>query len=215
MKECTAATARCADARDYSHALRDCCRAHVRHVTQAVTDALAAAKIQYWADYGTLMGAVRNPLTTHADYPWLTPPFSLEPGIVPHDKDSDIGVLIADWAPAVALMRKIEKANGFNLVVRPHRGSMKVRLSRTNHTNIDIFFWYARPDGTMFRRGYARVDAFKGREFHRSILFPLGTVQWEGLTLPAPHEPEQFLQMRYGPNWRTPIAANNDAVLRP
>lgn len=211
---CTRLTSRCADARDYNSALRECCRGHVREVTEAVTRALAKAGITYWADYGTLLGAVRNPMTTHADYPWLTPPFSLEPGIVPHDKDSDIGIDIGEWAAAVATMRNLAKKHDFNLIVRPYRGSMKMRLSRSNHTNIDIFAWYTRPDGMMFRRGYAKVDEFKGREFHKSILFPLGSVQWEGLTLPAPHEPEQFLEMRYGPNWRVPVCANHDSVKR-
>src|SRR5690606_26036568 len=90
----------------------------------------------------------------------------------------------------------------------------KIRISFHNHTNVDLFFWIEREDGTLFRNRYAKVDACKGREFPRDSLFPLSTVEWEGMTLPAPRDPEAFLAMRYGPGWRTPIPANNDGVPR-
>jgi phosphorylcholine metabolism protein LicD len=66
----------------------------------------------------------------------------------------------------------------------------------------------------MYRSGYAQVDRFKGKEFHEDLLFPLTTVKWEGRTLPAPRDPEAFLAMRYGPNWMTPVMANNDGIPR-
>lgn len=214
MKPCTRQTVRCDIARDYGYVLPECCREHVRTVTKAVTDVLKAEGVTFWADYGTLMGAVRNPLTAESDYPWLAPPFSLEPGIVPHDKDADIGVVIEDFQKCVRALRHMCAQHSFNMVSLPHRGSMKIRLSNFNHTNIDIFYWYTREDGTMFRRTYASVDDFKGREFPRSMLFPLSEVVWEGITLPAPADPEAFLEMRYGPEWRVPICANNDGVKR-
>ena len=45
-------------------------------------------------------------------------------------------------------------------------------------------------------------------------LFPLSTVPWEGMTLPAPRDPEAFLEMRYGADWRRPVAANNKGEVR-
>lgn len=212
---CTPTTLRCADARQYDHVLRPCCREHVIAITSAVAGALRANRVTFWADYGTLLGAVRNPMTTWADYPWLAAGEEpIAPGIVPHDKDSDFGALFTDWGRSITALRQVRRAHGYDLSIRAHRGSVKVRLSVKNHTNLDLFFWYRRPTGMLYRRAYAAVDAYKGKEFLESMLFPLGTVDWEGFTLPAPHDPESFLEMRYGPNWRTPVMANTDGVRR-
>lgn len=215
---CTAVTPRCADARDYKHELRPCCRAHVRAIMTHVATALNDIGAVWWADYGTLLGAVRNPLTRWSDYPWLPqegrPAGPLKPGIVPHDKDGDVGVAWRHWHEAKRRFRALVASPRYHVMTMEGRHSIKVRISVRNHTNVDVFFWRERPDGVMHREKYARVDACKGREFHRGLLFPLTTVEWEGLTLPAPRDPEAFLEMRYGPNWRTPVAANNDGVNR-
>jgi hypothetical protein len=214
---CNRHTYRCLDARRYDSVLRPCCRGHVRAMMASMVTLFDAAHVTYWADYGTLLGAVRNPLTTWVDYPWLPQPrvdAPIPPGIIPHDKDADIGVMHREWALVWRLLRRLCMHYGYDLKVRPIRGSMKVRLSHLNKTNIDVFFWHERKNGTLFRAGYAAVDTYKGREFHKDALLPLTTVEWEGLTLPAPRDPEAFLAMRYGPNWRTPIMANNDGVAR-
>lgn len=204
---CTPLTSRCPSARDYRSELPACCRAHLVALMQAAAAALNKAGAVWWADYGTLMGAVRNPMTTWADYPWLPqagrPAGPLAPGIVPHDKDADLGVTFRSLGsfqpPARVLVFK---------------DSLKLELSVRNKTNVDLFLWHERPDGTLYRERYAAVDDFKGREFHRDLLFPLSTVEWEGMTLPAPRDPEAFLAMRYGPGWRTPLPANNDGIRR-
>jgi hypothetical protein len=215
---CNARTARCPDARDYDRELRPCCRGHVRALVAFAADELNRLGVTWWADYGTLLGAVRNPMTTWADYPWLQQAGRATdgpaPGIVPHDKDADLGVLFSSWATVCGRMRQAVRSAGFYLHTAGGRASMKVRVSTRNHTNVDLFFWKERPDGTLYRDRYAQVDRFKGKEFQKSALLPLTTVEWEGLTLPAPHDPEAFLAMRYGPGWRTPIAANNDGVAR-
>ena len=215
---CSRETVRCSDAREYSKELRPCCRGHIRQIVAHVMGAFGAQKLGWWADYGTLLGAVRNPLTTWADYPWLeqggranTP---LAPGIIPHDKDADIGVLYSDWGRAWLAVMALRQKHVYRITAHSHRGSMKVRLSAQNNTNLDIFFWHQKPNGLLFRRGYARVDDYKGKHFHREMLFPLGTVEWEGMTLPAPRDPEAFLAMRYGPTWRTPLPTNHDLVAR-
>lgn len=206
---CAPHTARCADARSYLHALRPCCRAHIVQMVRHVAEAFALTGMTFWADYGTLLGAVRNSMTTWADYPWLPQSDqAIAPGIVPHDKDADLSVFHRDWSRAWHTVRALGTTHGYEIATNPHRGSIKVRLSHKNRTNLDIFFWHEKPNGLLFRRGYASVDAHKGRHFHRNMLLPLATVEWEGMTLPAPHDPELFLAMRYGPDWRTPVPAN-------
>lgn len=215
---CTARTVRCADARDYNTELAECCREHVRKIMAGLIPMLEDARITYWADYGTLLGAVRNPMTTWADYPWLRQDgretAGPAPGIIPHDKDGDLGVLFTDWGKYTRLRPKIEGVLRYYFRVNGGRASSKVRVSFRNHTNVDLFFWRERADGVMYRERYAQVDRFKGKEFPKSMLFPLTTVTWEGLTLAAPRDPEAFLEMRYGSGWRKPIAANNDSVKR-
>lgn len=214
---CTVLTPRCADARDYNHELRPCCRGHVVRIMRMVAEALNDIGATWWADYGTLLGAVRNPLTKWADYPWLPqdgrPSGHLAPGIIPHDKDADLGLSWVDWLNVRRRLRGLT-GHGLNVFANDRRHSIKVRVSMRNHTNVDLFFWRERQGGTMYREKYAQVDHFKGKEFPRDLLFPLSTVVWEGLTLPAPRDPEAFLELRYGPNWRTPVAANNDGVRR-
>ena len=62
LGDCTAETARCRDARNYQADLRECCRGHIRQIVADVLDVFESIGITYWLDYGTLLGAIRNPL---------------------------------------------------------------------------------------------------------------------------------------------------------
>ncbi len=170
--------------------------------------------ILVWADYGTLLGAVRNPLTTPANYPWLKMTDApITPGIIPHDKDADFGMAGASYEQLTEVRAKLI-AMGYNILLRPRGRSLKVRLSATNKTNADFFLWNSQPNGTYRRLKYNHVDDFKGRDFPCSWIEPMGSVEWEGMTLPAPNDPEAFCAFRYGPKWMTPVKANNDGIRR-
>jgi len=157
--------------------------------------------VVYWADYGTLLGAVRNPL------------LGLPAGIIAHDKDADLGIR---W-PGMPVLHTVAdrlNAQGYNVTIRRGGDNLKVRLSAANHSNADFFTWHERPDGTLYRIRYLHADNYKGRDFHKEDAFPLTTVEWEGLTLPAPNHPAKFCAFRYGPEWMTPIRRNNDGIRR-
>lgn len=198
---CTSDTERCDAATDYHQVTPACCRAHVRLIFERMLVWFDA--LPWWLDYGSVLGAVRHG------------------GMVPHDKDGDIGMMQGDLERVLQLAPAIE-AEGFSFAYGPAGkagefsggNSVKVRRSATNHTNVDIFFWHERPDGLLDRKRYIHVDHFKGRAFRPERLLPLSTVDYEGLQLPAPADPEWFCAHRYGPNWRTPIAANNDGRRR-
>lgn len=212
FQPCRADTPRCVDARDHRKELRPCCRGHLVALMKQAAAALNEIGALWWADYGTLMGAVRNPMTTWAHYPWLSQEGRTTrgpaAGIVPHDKDADLGVAAQFYDVA---LRRLQNCD---LHVVAFTGSLKLQLSRRNHTNVDLYFWNQRADGTLYRDRYAGVDDFKGRDIARDLLLPLTTVEWEGMTLPAPRDPEAFLAMRYGDRWRMPIPQNNDGVRR-
>lgn len=172
------------------------------------------AGVTWWADYGTLLGAVRNPLTAWADYPWLNVE-GVEPipaGIIPHDKDGDLGALYSDYHKVVRLIPAFKKL-GYSVLKRPGGSMIKVMLSPKNFTNVDIFFWRQRGK-ELYRVRYIQVDNFKGRNFKTTDLFPLSTVEWEGLALPAPSDPKAFCEFRYGKSWMTPVCANHDGQRR-
>jgi hypothetical protein len=232
---CTPTSARCAVAQLYTHDLPDCCRGHLKHVMFRTVDACREAGVGIFMDYGTLLGAVRNPF------------LGLPPGIIPHDKDGDLGFLGEDWEKLLGIVTEwsepIEvepgrrqregEALGLHWIHKLPRqeirragsytynagDSIKVCRSRANHTNVDLFPWYdrgfkMRPDGKRHRYHYVHVDRFKGKEFPEERLLPLTEIEWEGELLPAPGDWEWFVRHRYGANWRTPVHANNDGIKR-
>jgi phosphorylcholine metabolism protein LicD len=193
---------RCSTAQNYRVKTKKCCKQHITNILLAIRDLFAKHKIEWWMDYGTLLGAVR------------------EGRMIPHDKDGDIGVYQDDWEKILELMPELEKL-GYNVVVKERRqgryaagNSIKVRLSETNHTNVDIFPWYAKSNGEYSRHNFVSVDMFKGRDFPKEKLEPIGTLTYEGHELPAPADPRWFCEHRYGQKWETPILKNNDGKLR-
>lgn len=214
---CARHTVRCPDARQYDSELRPCCREHLIEMMAVLNRMARERGVPLLLDYGSLLGAVRNSQTRWVDYPWLPQDGRTTegpaPGIVPHDKDCDLMAMWEDWN-AFRVMRSSLEKMGMSVRAVWARGMMKIFYSRANHTNVDIFFWLKRKNGTMYRKGYADVDRFKGKEFMESMLKPFSAVMWEGQEWLAPRDPEAFLAMRYGPAWRTPIMANNDGVIR-
>lgn len=214
---CTALTERCATAKSYDDVLPGCCRGHIRQIMVDLQSSFALHGVTWWADYGTLLGAVRNPMTTKADYPWLDqarlPDGPIPAGVIPHDKDADLGCFTRDWRKLLKVIGDM-MALGYDVRVRNNTAKFKVRISEVNHTNIDVFSWTEGIDSTLHRRAYIGVDRFKGKRFPAAWVDDLSVVEWEGLQIPAPNDPEAFCAFRYGPKWMTPIAANNDGVTR-
>lgn len=234
MKPCTPETPRCIVAASYAYDLPACCRAHTARLVHTVGDAMTAAGVRWWLDYGSVLGAVRNPLLGQPG------------GIIAHDKDADLGFLAEDWDKLLALVPEWSEKKGARKAARigyalgfewehklPRQAlkrpgdrnfmagdSIKVRLSATNHSNVDLFPWYDRPylrppDGNRYRYHFVAVDRYKGREFPESMLLPLGTMEFEGRPCPVPANPEAFCAHRYGRNWQKPLKRNNDGRVRP
>lgn len=223
---CTKSTARCDIAVDLTQNLPACCRSHTTSMMAGMQRVLDAAGVTWWIDYGSLLGAVRNPLMGE------------KPGIVAHDKDADCGIMAVDREKVLSIFGLVPSpaaldvmcdydfggAAGVCQVVykqpRPRHefsagDSVKVRWSRFNQSNVDFFFWHDRGDGTLYRIRYIMKDRHKGREFPADKLLPLTTLEWEGLMLPAPREAEWFCEYRYGPNWMTPRDEHYDVNYRP
>lgn len=239
LPPCTRTSRRCPQGPDLTSVTPDCCRAHIREMLEWLAGAFAEAGITWWADYGTALGAVKCG------------------GLYPMDKDGDLGVMQDDMEKVLALDGEATRA-GFAFVFKPIRrtgpygggNSVKLRYSKTNHTNVDLFFWHEHDprnecehqgcqsrgrrflgQRTIHRKTYVGVDRYKGKEVPVDRVFPLATVDYEGLSLPAPcgiREPGSkaaphiegyeagswFLEHRYGPGWHQDLAANHDGRAR-
>lgn len=241
---CSRETKRCVVASSYAYDLPTCCRGHVRSIVHTVGQAMSEAGVRWWLDYGSLLGAVRNPRHGEKGFP-AGPP--LPGGILPHDKDADLGFLGEDWDKLLGIVpqwtpakaaggvkdNEVGEALGFFWIHKlarrkpPRPGqiqygagdSLKVCLSNVNRSNVDIFPWYDRPymlkpDGKRHRYHFVSVDRNKGREFPENKLLPLGEIEWEGRMIPCPADPEWFCEHRYGRSWKTPLRRNNAGVRR-
>lgn len=134
--------------------------------------------------YGNLLGAVRTGK------------------LIGHDNDADIGYL-ASSPFAVDVIREsmaIERAfqdAGWR-TFRMSGGFFKVYADQGGHqSSVDVFsaFWF---DDEFHLMPYTVG------ELPRDTLLPLGTVELEGRTFPAPRDPEAMLEVCYGPQWRVP-----------
>lgn len=191
---CTRTSSRCSDASNMKRMTRECCLSHIYEMTAAILEVFADLGICWWGDYGTLLGAARHQ------------------AIIPWDKDGDLGALHADL-DRILLARDALNDRGYFATYWTRRERMKVRLSQLNHTNVDVFLWRERPDGTLYRKTYAACDRFKGREFPREWLEPFVELPFGELMLQVPAEWEKLLDWRYG-DWQTPLHKNNDGVVR-
>jgi hypothetical protein len=189
---CNAHTTRCPDARDLSQDTPACCLGHVRRVMADLAALMDGAGITWWADYGTLLGYVRNG------------------GMIPFDKDGDLGILATDRDKLLSLMPVLMQKGYFVRYTKPHSNRfrsgdrVKVCLSQRNHTNVDIFIWHRRPKGMLDRTNYIAADVYKGREMPEAWVLPTQRGEWDGIDIAVPADPERLAEHRYGPGWQTP-----------
>lgn len=200
---CTAKTERCPEAPPQLLDTPECCKAHIRRIMADVAAMLDGAGIRWWIDYGTLLGWTRHK------------------GLIPWDKDCDLGILGDDRAKLLNLQAEF-LGMGYHAVFKPIRPTerfrsgdrMKVRLSQKNHTNVDIFIWYKRPGKILDRKNYIGADLYKGREFPMNWALPLTRGKWDGIDVNIPAEPEKLAEHRYGASWQTPLREKHPAEVR-
>lgn len=130
--------------------------------------------------YGSLLGAVRN---GH---------------VIGHDNDVDL-ICFIDVSEPVDLIReslaleRFLKERGW-VVDRPRASFIRIA---TGKGYLDVF--HAFHDG---ERMY--IDRFAWVDLPASALVPLGTVEFEGRRIAAPHDPDALLAAIYGPDYLVP-----------
>ena len=199
---CTLESPRCEKAGRYDVDLPVCCATKIVKTLATVGAMLDREGVPWWVDYGTLLGAVRHE------------------GLVPWDKDADLGILEEDLDRVLALEGEFQDLGYAFCYHEPGPTTfdsghwVNVTRSPQNANGLDLFPWHEGPGAMMHRHRYAECDEFKGREFPRDRLFPLQRVPFASIEVCAPADPEWFCAHRYGENWREGVRANNDGVPR-
>ncbi|NWV72507.1 FKRP protein, partial [Malurus elegans] len=162
-----------------------CCLRALRATARHVLAQLEAAGVRHWLEGGSLLGAVRLG------------------DIIPWDYDVDVGLYRDDvpkcrWLAQVAATgRPVEDPEGFWWEKAAEGDFYRVHYSRTNRLHVDLWPFYARPDGVMTK------DTWLGHpqdvEFPESLLQPPASVAFAGVTARAPRDPRAFLELKFGP----------------
>lgn len=200
---CRQFSRRCEAARNMKMETPECCKRHIRTILADVGALLDDLGVTWWADYGTLLGALRHG------------------GLIPWDKDADLGILAEDRAKLLSAFPLLLSVGYYPTYAPPKPNNrfrtgdrVKVRLSQRNHTNTDIFIWEKRPDGMLDRINYIGADLFKGRSFPESWLYPIRRADFDGIDIALPAEAEKLVEHRYGPGWTKPERTKHPAEVR-
>jgi len=150
-------------------------------------DELSALGLRPFVSCGTLLGAVR------------------EGALLPHDDDADLGYLSSFTNPVDVAREGFEvghqlEALGYELV--RHSATHMQLIYRTENGSfdhyIDVFATFFSEDGHINQpfpvRGPMRPEQ----------MLPFSTVTVRGTEFPAPADPEHWLTVNYGADWRIP-----------
>ncbi|MCW2758178.1 MAG: Methyltransferase type 11 [Nocardioidaceae bacterium] len=182
---------------------------HVAPLLDAIEEVLGALKeagIEAFPAYGTLLGAVR------------------EQHLIGHDSDADLGYVSRHDLPydviseSFAIQRRLA-AQGYT-ITRYSGAAFKVDVVEGDGSvrGLDVFGGFltngisgspGRGERSEARSGVNTLYLMGevGAPFREEWIFPLGTCELEGRTLPAPADPDKMLAAMYGAGWRTPDPA--------
>ena len=160
-------------------------RAEIIEGTKQILDDLHEAGAAAYLCYGALLGAVRNGK------------------MIGHDSDTDVCYLSDHESPVDIILESYRleramRAKGYS-TFRMSGADFKVALVLESGREEDVDVFVAFFVGDRFFQLGNRSGRMK-----RSSITPLGTIELEGVTFPAPAEPEAMMAFLYGPQWREP-----------
>lgn len=149
---------------------------------KVLADAIVAIKrlnLPYWLTDGTLLGY-------HREY-----------GFISHDSDIDIGMPISAYTPDILVEMKREGFFFERQVGDVDRG-LELTFSKSG-INLDIFFFY-QGEGEVYHSAWLRGVEIR----YRYRIFGLKEVNFRGVCVSVPEDPEAYITQKYGAGWRVP-----------
>ena len=162
----------------------------LRRLVPGVCRLLEGHGIDYWCDFGTLLGLYR------------------EGDIIRGDKDADLGMLERE-RPRLMALASAFAAGGYELTDCGGRSRRVIRIfdTRTRYY-VDVYPY--RADGDVLRS----VIASPQEDIPAALVARRLTVSFLGAAVRVPEHIEGVLQHRYGPAFRTPRRGDKGATRR-
>jgi len=172
------------------------CKIHpqVEELLSVLTGILNTAKIEYWIDQGTLLGAYR-----HEKF-------------IARDSDADIAIsneehfealpeLLESTLPgAYSWERKGNHCRGYKVWLKTggtFNGTFEGKEIHWPLIVCDVMFYRFNEMGKTYVQQYQGfgVDTFF---FPEEVIFPLGQIKFEGSMYPCPTRMKEYLEIQYG-----------------
>ena len=166
----------------------------IERLLSVLSDVLNSAKIEYWIDQGTLLGAYRNGK------------------FIARDSDADLGIadeehfealselLEANLPSAYGWERKGSHCRGYRVWLKSggtFKGTFEGREIQWPLVVCDVMFYrYSEEDETFVQEyeGFGVDTIF----FPADVIFPLDQVEFEGSVYPCPSRLKEYLEIQYG-----------------
>lgn len=176
----------------YQHAQRQRIQENGYQLIAAVQDILDRVGIEVFADFGTMLGLVR------------------EGRLLAHDLDIDLGVIVKDPADLHTIRIAMERF-GFRVTREYYREGELVESSfRLFGVKLDINYYRVDADSARTWLFYRHPDKKYGPrerdivEMRYSPISDFRMIDVQGAQIRIPANAKQLLAEKYGPNWRTP-----------
>ncbi len=170
--------------------------------------------LNYWIEGGTLLGAVRDKK------------------LIPWDHDIDMGMINSSDSDVEKLIKKLKKQ--FYVSVKSFddtEGNWNLGNFRVikvypkklfffkDKLCLDIFIYYLGNIPNRAEKVYKYVVWGKNAFHERKFFDKLDEIEFYGQKVSVPSNYEQFLEVKYGPNWRVPnkkwnVALDDGSILK-
>jgi len=173
----------------------------------SVNKILKKSNVSYWIEGGTLLGAIRDKK------------------LIPWDHDLDLGLKFINQIQMANLIKNLKKE--FYVSIKKFQekkdlwilGDYRVikiyprkNIFFKSDLCLDLFVYYLGRLDESKEEVYKYVvwdrNAYHKKEFFDTI----EQIEFYGKTIPVPSNPEKFLEVKYGSNWKTPVKEWNVAL---